>query len=64
MDFKEAEKLAKDWGEKPCDHPRIEKETWIDSEDIAVHNGDYVCTQCGQTFTEAEYKEFCNKQRK
>uniref|UniRef100_A0AB33ISN2 Uncharacterized protein n=1 Tax=Prevotella sp. GTC17253 TaxID=3236793 RepID=A0AB33ISN2_9BACT len=63
MDFKEAEKLAKDWGEKPCDHPHIQKETWIDLEGIAVQNGDYVCTQCGQTFTEAEYKEFCNKRK-
>ena len=63
MDFKETERLAKEWGNKPCNHPNIEKETWIDSEGIAVHNGDYVCTQCGQTFTEAEYKELRNKQK-
>lgn len=63
MNFKETERLIKEWGNKPCNHSNIEKETWIDSEGITVHNGDYVCTQCGQTFTETEYKELRNKQK-
>lgn len=43
MQMKEAARLRKAWGQKPCDHPRIEKEYYLGS-----HTGDEVCAQCGR----------------
>jgi hypothetical protein len=58
MDFKEAELLAKAWGDKPCNHPHVEKETWINPDGVPTHNGDYVCTQCGYSMNQQEYEEY------
>jgi len=42
MDVQDAEKIRKQWGDKPCDHPHLEKEYYL-----GAATGDYVCTQCG-----------------
>jgi len=44
MQFDEAQRLRKEWGNKPCDHPTIEKEFYL-----GTGTGDYVCTKCGLT---------------
>lgn len=51
MDYRKAEKLRKEWGNKPCSHPNFEVETHLDSGYAVVKTGDYVCTCCGQDFT-------------
>ena len=47
--FDKAERIEKEYGNKPCSHPNIEKEYGPFG-----HTGDYRCTQCGATFTEQE----------
>ena len=47
--FDKAEQIEKEWGDKPCSHPNIEKEY-----SPFGHTGDYRCTQCGKTFTKDE----------
>ena len=55
MDYKKAEELRKEWGNKPCSHPKgFVKETHLDSEFVAVKTGDFVCPICGQDFTKDE----------
>lgn len=55
MDYKKAEELRKEWGSKPCSHPKgFVKETHLDSEFVAVKTGDLVCPICGQDFTKDE----------
>lgn len=44
MQMNEAMQVSKEWGNKPCDHPSVEKEYHL-----GTQTGDYVCTQCGQT---------------
>lgn len=38
-----AARLRREWGDKPCDHPQIEKEYYLGSD-----TGDYVCIRCGR----------------
>ena len=42
MQFLEAEKKRKSWGDKPCNHPSWEAEYYLGSK-----TGDKVCTVCG-----------------
>lgn len=42
MQLKNALELKKQWGNKPCDHPQLEKEYFQ-----GAQTGDYVCTTCG-----------------
>lgn len=42
MQSKDAAKLRIEWGNKPCNHPRILK-----LYDLGAHDG-YVCAQCGE----------------
>lgn len=51
MDYFKAEELRKLWGNKPCSHPKFEKETHLGWGYVEEKTGDYVCTQCGQDFT-------------
>jgi hypothetical protein len=44
IQMEDVEKLKKQWGNKPCDHPRLLKEYHL-----GMATGDYVCEQCGQT---------------
>ena len=55
MDYLKAEELRKQWGNKPCSHPKFEKETHLGWGYVQEKTGDYVCTQCGQDFTKEEY---------
>jgi hypothetical protein len=53
MQKKRATALQQEWGDKPCAHPAFAKEY-----DLGKRTGDYVCTQCGKTFTFREKAEF------
>lgn len=44
--------LRRIWGDKPCKHPSFDKEYYV-----ASWTGDYVCKQCGRSFTEVEMRE-------
>ena len=57
MQYEKAMKLEEDWGNKPCSHPSFQKEYYLSSQ-----TGDYICTQCGESFTRQE-KERIEKQR-
>ena len=43
MQLEESNRLRKQWGDAPCDHPNIEKE-YLKS----MSTGDEVCTTCGR----------------
>ena len=64
MDYRKAEKLRKEWGNKPCSHPNFEVETHLDSGYAVVKTGDYVCTCCGQDFTKEEKDRIIAKRNK
>lgn len=57
MQLHDARELQQKWGDKPCDHP------WVDREyDRQFHTGDEVCTQCGRVITrDKEGKPIPNK---
>ena len=40
-----AEYLRSIWGDKPCDHPTLDKEYYL-----GAQTGDYVCETCGACF--------------
>ena len=42
MNAKQATELAQAWGDKPCDHPRVEG---------VGHSGLEACSQCGRFIT-------------
>lgn len=44
MQQKKALELRKQWGDRPCDHPTLEKEY-----ELGSATGDYVCTTCGES---------------
>jgi hypothetical protein len=44
MQMRDATELRKQWGDRPCSHPRLTKEY-----DLGAHTGDWVCTTCGET---------------
>ena len=56
MQVSEALKVRRSWGSKACDHPGFEKEYYQNAP-----TGDYVCTQCGESFTTREYERMCLK---
>lgn len=58
MQAREAERLAQEWGDKPCSHPHLGREYYLGS-----GTGDYVCTTCGSDFTKREAQEIRKKQR-
>ena len=49
MQYEKAMKLEETWGNKPCSHPSFQKEYYLSHQ-----TGDYICTQCGKTFTPQE----------
>lgn len=53
MDMKMAANLQDEWGDKPCDHPHIEKEDRI----FGQWSGDWVCTQCGYSAPREDFKK-------
>lgn len=44
--------LQQEWGDKPCEHPAFAKEY-----DLGERTGNFVCTQCGKSFTFREKVE-------
>jgi transposase-like protein len=58
MEYYSAQKVKESWGNKPCNHPHIEKEYYVGAFLI-----NYVCTQCGKEFTVAQKFEL-NEERK
>lgn len=58
MQLTRAEELRREWGDKPCAHPKIVRE-YI----AGMHTG-YVCSQCGKDFDDQEREEFLKKNRK
>jgi hypothetical protein len=52
MKRKQALEIQKSWGDAPCTHPAFAREY-----DLGVRTGNYICTQCGRTFTWRERKE-------
>lgn len=51
MQFERRMAIRKQWGDKQCGHPFIEKEYMQGSQ-----TGDYICTQCGREVEPAECK--------
>lgn len=43
MQMNKAGALREKWGDKPCDHPSLDKEY-----ELGAATGDYVCTTCGK----------------
>lgn len=52
MQKKRASVLRHEWGDKPCTHPEFSKEY-----DLGKRTGNYVCSQCGATFSFREKAE-------
>jgi hypothetical protein len=52
MEYLDALKVKDAWGDKPCTHPRLEKEYYT-----GAFLTNYVCVQCGKEFTIAQKLE-------
>jgi len=59
MEYFKAKEIREQWGDKPCDHPKLEREFYGDTYTL-----DYVCTQCGKEFNILETFEIKEKQIK
>jgi hypothetical protein len=45
MQMEQAKRKRAAWGDKPCDHPHLDKEYYR-----GAQTGDYACLQCGASF--------------
>jgi uncharacterized Zn ribbon protein len=52
MEYYLAQKVKEAWGNKPCNHPHIEREYYT-----GAFLTNYICVQCGQEFTIAQKLE-------
>jgi hypothetical protein len=59
MEYYVAQKVKEKWGNKPCDHPRLEKEYYT-----GAFLTNYVCVQCGREFTIAQKLEMDLERKK
>jgi len=59
MEYYVAQKVKDSWGEKPCNHPHIEKEYYT-----GAFLTNYVCTQCGKEFSIPQKLEMDQIQKK
>lgn len=59
MEYYAAQRLKDSWGNKPCDHPHLEKEYYVGAFLI-----NYVCTHCGKEFTIARKFEMDEARKK
>lgn len=59
MEYFTAKKIREQWGDKPCDHSKLEREFYGDTYTL-----DYVCTQCGKEFNLLETFELKERLRK
>ena len=46
-----AEQIRQNWAGKPCNHPSFSKEYFF-----SMSTGDYVCNQCGESFSSEEIR--------
>jgi len=58
MEYLVAQKVKEEWGDKPCDHPVLEKEYYVGAFLI-----NWVCTKCGKEFTIAQKLEMGEKRK-
>jgi DNA-directed RNA polymerase subunit RPC12/RpoP len=57
MQGENAAMLRREWDDKLCTHPDIDKEYYK-----SMHTGEYVCTTCGEDFrTKDEWQEARSK---
>ncbi|WP_461482756.1 hypothetical protein [Porticoccus sp.] len=56
MEYEEVKALRERWGGKPCDHPDFTDEYLFGSK-----TGDFVCTQCGESFTKRQRDQMNRK---
>jgi hypothetical protein len=59
MEYLQSQKLKEEWGNKPCNHPKLEKVYYAGAFLI-----NYSCTQCGADFTIAQKLELDEIRRK
>lgn len=52
MQYNRAGEIKTNWGDKPCNHPNIEKEYYL-----GAQTGDVMCSQCGKGFCSKEQWE-------
>ena len=53
MQASKARELRKKYGNKPCNHPELDKEYMS-----GYGTGDYLCTTCGAEFKPSDYKKW------
>jgi hypothetical protein len=58
MEYLKALKLKEEWGNKPCDHPKLEKVYYSGAFLI-----NYACTTCGADLTIAQKLEIDNARK-
>jgi hypothetical protein len=59
MEYSISMKLKESWGEKTCDHPRLEKVYYVGAFLI-----NYSCTTCGADFTVSQKLEMDQMRKK
>jgi hypothetical protein len=59
MEYYIAQKVKDSWGDKPCDHPHLEKEYYT-----GAFLTNYVCIRCGKEFTIAQKMEMDEVRKK
>jgi hypothetical protein len=59
MEYYVAQKVKDTWGEKPCNHPHLEKEYYT-----GAFLTNYVCTQCGKEFSIPQKLELDQERKK
>lgn len=58
MEYFAAQKIKEEWGDKPCDHPRLEKVYYSGAFLI-----NYACIRCGHEFTIAQKMELQDQRK-
>lgn len=59
MEYNDLLKLKSEWGEKTCDHPRLEKVRYAGAFLIT-----WACVKCGAEFTIAQKMELYDNRKK
>jgi hypothetical protein len=59
MEYFVALKVKEEWGDKPCNHPHLEKEYYT-----GAFLTNYVCSQCGTEFTIPQKMEMYQERKK
>lgn len=51
MQHEKAKSIRKSWGNKACNHPKVEKEYYL-----GTQTGDKVCTTCGREVGDPDFE--------